>query len=149
MGYQESLIYIQPQEQVGQIVKEYFMARQQDPSGRFLADIPAAVRLQAPLKGCPAGSVLLWAAGARSNNMLQAAMPDDWRLPGFCTVRTIPVEDIQHLLDHAVRDGIENELLAYSRSFKYMPLDLYFVEYVSMRERRKTNREKGGGGPER
>lgn len=48
MGYQESLIYIQPQEQVGQIVKEYFMARQQDPSGRFLADIPAAVRLQAP-----------------------------------------------------------------------------------------------------
>ena len=37
----------------------------------------------------------LWAAGARSNNMLQAAMPDDWRLPGFCTVRTIPVEDIQ------------------------------------------------------
>ena len=149
MGYQESLIYIQPQEQVGQIVKEYFMARQQDPSGRFLADIPAAVRLQAPLKGCPAGSVLLWAAGARSNNMLQAAMPDDWRLPGFCTVRTIPVEDIQHLLDHAVRDGIENELLAYNRSFKYMPLDLYFVEYVSMRERRKTNREKGGGGPER
>ena len=139
MGYQESLIYIQPQEQVGQIVKEYLMARQQDPSGRFLADIPAAVRLQAPLKGCPAGSVLLWAAGARSNNML----------PGFCTVRTIPVEDIQHLLDHAVRDGIENEHLAYNRSFKYMPLDLYFVEYVSMRERRKTNREKGGGGPER
>lgn len=75
MGYQESLIYIQPQEQVGQIVKEYLMARQQDPSGRFLADIPAAVRLQAPLKGCPAGSVLLWAAGERSNNMLQAAMP--------------------------------------------------------------------------
>lgn len=37
MGYQESLIYIQPQEQVGQIVKEYLMARQQDPSGRFLA----------------------------------------------------------------------------------------------------------------
>ena len=111
MGYQESLIYIQPQEQVGQIVKEYLMARQQDPSGRFLADILAAVRLQAPLKGCPAGSVLLWAAGERSNNMLQAAMPDDWRLPGFCTVRTIPVEDIQHLLDHAVRDGIENELL--------------------------------------
>ena len=74
---------------------------------------------------------------------------NDWRLPGFCTVRTIPVEDIQHLLDHAVRDGIENELLAYNRSFKYMPLDLYFVEYVSMRERRKTNREKGGGGPER
>jgi hypothetical protein len=30
-----------------------------------------------------------------------------------------------------------------------MPLDLYFVEYVSMRERRKTSREKGGGGPER
>lgn len=27
MGYQESLIYIQPQEQVGQIVKEYLMAR--------------------------------------------------------------------------------------------------------------------------
>ena len=53
MGYQESLIYIQPQEQVGQIVKEYLMARQQAPSGRFLADIPAAVRLQAPLKGCP------------------------------------------------------------------------------------------------
>ena len=47
MGYQESLIYIQPQEQVGQIVKEYLMARQQAPSGRFLADIPAAVRLQA------------------------------------------------------------------------------------------------------
>ena len=47
MGYQESLIYIQPQEQVGQIVKEYLMARQQDPSGRFLADIPAAVKLQA------------------------------------------------------------------------------------------------------
>ena len=129
--------------------EEYFMARQQDPSGRFLADIPAAVRLQAPLKGCPAGSVLLWAAGERSSDMLQAAMPDDWRLPGFCTVRTIPVEDIQHLLDHAVRDGIENEHLAYNRSFKYMPLDLYFVEYVSMRERRKTNREKGGGGPER
>ena len=149
MGYQESLIYIQPQEQVGQIVKEYLMARQQDPSGRFLADIPAAVRLQAPLKGCPAGSVLLWAAGERSSDMLQAAMPDHWRLPGFCTVRTIPVEDIQHLLDHAVRDGIENEHLAYNRSFKYMPLDLYFVEYVSMRERRKTNREKGGGGPER
>ena len=82
MGYQESLIYIQPQEQVGQIVKEYLMARQQDPSGRFLADIPAAVRLQAPLKGCPAGSVLLWAAGERSSDMLQAAMPDDWRLPG-------------------------------------------------------------------
>lgn len=149
MGYQESLMYIQPQEQVGQIVKEYLMARQQDPNGCFLADIPAAVRLQAPLKGCPAGSVLLWAAGERSSDMLQAAMPDDWRLPGFCTVRTIPVEDIQHLLDHAVRDGIENEHLAYSRSFKYMPLDLYFVEYVSMRERRKTNREKGGGGPER
>ena len=71
------------------------------------------------------------------------------RLPGFCTVRTIPVEDIQHLLDHAIRDGIENEHLAYNRSFKYMPLDLYFVEYVSMRERRKTNREEGGGGPER
>lgn len=52
MGYQESLIYIQPQEQVGQIVKEYLMARQQAPSGRFLADIPAAVRLQASLKGC-------------------------------------------------------------------------------------------------
>lgn len=68
MGYQESLIYIQPQEQVGQIVKEYLMARQQDPSGRFLADIPAAVKLQASLKGCPAGSVLLWAAGARSNS---------------------------------------------------------------------------------
>ena len=34
MGYQESLIYIQPQEQVGQIVKEYLMARQQAPSGR-------------------------------------------------------------------------------------------------------------------
>lgn len=75
-------------------------------------------------------------------------MPDDWRLPGFCTVRTIPVEDIQNLLDHAIRDGIENEHLAYNRSFKYMPLDLYFVEYVSMRERRKTNREKGGGGPD-
>ena len=69
MGYQESLIYIQPQEQVGQIVKEYLMARQQAPSGRFLADIPAAVRLQAPLKGCPAGSVLLWAAGERSSDM--------------------------------------------------------------------------------
>ena len=41
MGYQESLIYIQPQEQVGQIVKEYLMARQQAPSGRFLADIPS------------------------------------------------------------------------------------------------------------
>ena len=53
MGYQESLMYIQPQEQVGQIVKEYLMARQQDPNGCFLADIPAAVRLQAPLKGCP------------------------------------------------------------------------------------------------
>ena len=89
MGYQESLMYIQPQEQVGQIVKEYLMARQQDPTGRFLADIPAAVRLQAPLKGCPAGSVLLWAAGERSSDMLQAAMPDDWRLPGFCTVRTL------------------------------------------------------------
>ena len=114
MGYQESLIYIQPQEQVGQIVKEYLMARQQAPSGRFLADIPAAVRLQAPLKGCPVGSVLLWAADERSSDMLQAAMPDDWRLPGFCTVRTIPVEDIQHLLDHVVRDGIENEHLAYN-----------------------------------
>ena len=71
-------MYIQPQEQVGQIVKEYLMARQQDPNGCFLADIPAAVRLQAPLKGCPAGSVLLWAAGERSSDMLQAAMPDDW-----------------------------------------------------------------------
>ena len=36
MGYQESLIYIQPQEQVGQIVKEYLMARQQDPQRVFL-----------------------------------------------------------------------------------------------------------------
>ena len=72
MGYQESLIYIQPQEQVGQIVKEYLMARQQAPSGHFLTDIPAAVRLQAPLKGCPVGSVLLWAADERSSDMLQA-----------------------------------------------------------------------------
>ena len=89
MGYQESLIYIQPQEQVGQIVKEYLMARQQDPSGRFLADIPAAVRLQAPLKGCPAGSVLLWAAGERSNNI--GDCPDfarcarsRWRIYSIC-----------------------------------------------------------------
>ena len=74
MGYQESLIYIQPQEQVGQIVKEYLMARQQAPSGHFLTDIPAAVRLQAPLKGCPVGSVLLWAADERSSDMLQAAL---------------------------------------------------------------------------
>ena len=90
MGYQESLIYIQPQEQVGQIVKEYLMARQQDPSGRFLADIPAAVRLQAPLKGCPAGSVLLWAAGERSSDMpvsythldVYKRQAMSWALPG-------------------------------------------------------------------
>lgn len=55
MGYQESLIYIQPQEQVGQIVKEYFMARQQDPQRAFLSGHSRRSQAAGPAERLPGG----------------------------------------------------------------------------------------------
>ncbi len=96
MGYQESLVYVQPQCYFKQLIRAYDRAKK---AGYYqVADVePMSVLvLKKPLGEIPAGSKLLWVCGQRQFHTEAGIFGDNLKKNLFTrpNIRVIPVENV-------------------------------------------------------
>ena len=92
MGYQESLLYIEPQWKFEKLIRTYEKAEQTGYYRVAGAEPRSVVVLKQPLGSIPAGKRLLWVCGDRGFHSVGGVFGD--ALHCRARIRVIPVEEV-------------------------------------------------------
>lgn len=92
MGYQESLLYIEPQRKFDKLIRAYERA---ESAGyyRVAGAEPCSVAiLKQPFGDVPAGSKVLWVCGDRGFHSVGGVFGGEWK--SRAKIRVIPIEEV-------------------------------------------------------
>ena len=92
MGYQESLVYVQPQFNFKKLIRAYDKAEQDGYYAVAGAEPRSVVVLKKPIGELPAGAKLLWVCGDRDFHTVGGTFGGHLKCRG--RVRFIPVEEV-------------------------------------------------------
>lgn len=92
MGYQESLLYIEPQWKFDRMIRAYEKAEQAGYYRLAGAEPQSVLVLKRPLGAIPVGKRLLWVCGDRGFHSVGGVFGGELR--GRARVRIIPVEEL-------------------------------------------------------
>lgn len=104
MGYQESLLYIEPQWKFEKLIRTYEKAEQTGYYRVAGAEPRSVVVLKQPLGSIPAGKRLLWVCGDRGFHSVGGVFGGEWK--SRARVRVIPVEEVLRPDDYRL-EGID------------------------------------------
>ncbi|MBQ9721060.1 MAG: hypothetical protein IJV64_10255, partial [Oscillospiraceae bacterium] len=105
MGYQESLVYVQPQWNFNKLIRAYDKAEQSGYYGVAGAEPRSVVVLKQAIGDLPAGAKLLWVCGDRGFHSVAGIFGGQLKCRG--RVRFIPAEDVLGAPDSRYTDGLD------------------------------------------
>lgn len=105
MGYQESLVYVQPQFNFKKLIRAYERAEQEGYYNVAGAEPRSVVVLKQPIGELPAGAKLLWVCGDRGFHTVAGTFGGHLSCRG--KVRFIPTEEVLDGPDSKYLDGID------------------------------------------
>ena len=105
MGYQESLVYVQPQFNFKKLIRAYDKAEQDGYYAVAGAEPRSVVVLKKPIGELPAGAKLLWVCGDRDFHTVGGTFGGHLKCRG--RIRFIPAEDVLGASDSKYLDGLD------------------------------------------
>ena len=105
MGYQESLVYVQPQFNFKKLIQAYDKAEQDGYYNVAGAEPRSVVVLKQPIGELPAGAKLLWVCGDRGFHTVGGTFGGHLKCRG--KIRFIPAEDVLGASDSKYLDGLD------------------------------------------
>ena len=107
MGYQESLVFVQPQWNFKKLIRAYERAEQDGYYNVAGAEPRSVVVLKQPIGELPAGAKLLWVCGDRGFHTVAGTFGGHLSCRG--KVRFIPTEEVLDGPDSKYLDGLDLE----------------------------------------
>ena len=105
MGYQERLVYVQPQFNFKKLIRAYERAEQDGYYNVAGAEPRSVVVLKKPIGELPAGAKLLWVCGDRNFQTVGGTFGGHLKCRG--RVRFIPTEEVLEAPNSKYLDGID------------------------------------------